>query len=201
MPTTKATTLVSGDSVAAVLCDHVIAGLCDHVIAGLCDHTSDALETRTYKWQLFDQTIGSRSPTALRSWVLYLLWIEPRRRFDLQVFVFTLNLLCGAYKRNKWLTIKFHNKFSSHTHFFPCKCLVPSHSDKLSKTDNYWDCSSPVLRCVTSLLGPLVIVYIMRRPPRIVRTVLNSVRFHCSVCKFQVRPFTSWTRRQTLISH
>ena len=73
MPTTKATTLVSGDSVAAVLCDHVIAGLCDHVIAGLCDHTSDALETRTYKWQLFDQTIGSRSPTALRSWVLYLL--------------------------------------------------------------------------------------------------------------------------------
>ena len=96
---------------------------------------------------------------------------QPRRRLQLQVAEFGLDLLRGTFKtkcRVKWLRAgrssplnpSFLPHYTSPNFPFtrPKVNLVMWHCIMLQiSAPIHW----PVLRCVTSLLGPLVIVYIM----------------------------------------
>lgn len=101
----------------------------------------------------------------------YLLRWEPRRWLELQVAEFALDLLCGTFETKFQSLVTCEPSACQHwlvwtvavIHNFPFTVQKQSDATLHHALDSghiHW----PVLRCVTSLLGPLVIVYIMWAP-------------------------------------
>ena len=112
MPTTNATTPVSGDCVAAVLCDHMTAVLCER------------LETHTIQMAAVGSNYRVQIPISSHNDNGFFTYFESNHDVDL-IFksLFLLSICCVGPKGNKLLANVFF--FFTYT-FLPMQVLSPT---------------------------------------------------------------------------